>query len=802
MASMLRNLRFGLQTLLRNPGFAVISIATLALGIGANSAIFTVIKASLLDPLPWGEGRAVVLNAQNLQKNESYRQASVGEYLDWLEQLQSYDGLVAATGSGFSLSDGENFQMVGGSQTTPNAFALLGIGLELGRGLVPDDALPGAEPVVVLTHELWQDRYGGDPEIVGRRIEIDGERVTVVGVLPFEQWFPVPWSSLLMPLRVEQGENPRINRMLGVVGKLRPGVSLDTAQAELDVVMARLAEQYPETDEGWTARLDFAADQVVQGPGRIALWLVFGAVGFVLLIACGNVANLLLARAAGRHKEIATRAAVGASRSQIMLQLLSENGVLALAALPLAILVTRLALDFFLAQVPDTVTFMGQFYRLDGDVLLFTCATTLFTVLLFGLAPALYASKPDLSEGLKEGGERGSSGSRQRLRSVLVVGQIALALTLLSTSGLFIRSFSNRSSVDPGFEVENLLIAEIGLPEQSYSDPGQWRSFHRELMPALSAIPGVVKAGHINSAPFGFGGYTQDFHVRGEPEPDPSEVPRTVYSNVSVGYHDALGLRLVSGRMLDERDSETSLPVAVVNETLAKQYLGERALGKRIVVEEEQQQEFEVVGVVSDVAQWGLGQDQQAQLYVPYEQSPWRFLTIVLRTEREPISLAGAMRAAIRSVDPTVPVEDILTMEKRVERSLWQARFLVTVMAVLGGLALVLAAVGVYGVVSYATSLRTREFGIRSALGAEPAQIARLVLREAAILAGLGISIGLVLSAFVARGMQGILYDVSAFSPATYLGVALVLAFATLAASGVPAMRATRIDPMESLRVE
>jgi predicted permease len=307
--------------------------------------------------------------------------------------------------------------------------------------------------------------------------------------------------------------------------------------------------------------------------------------------------------------------------------------------------------------------------------------------------------------------------------------------------------------------------------------------------------------GSINSAPFGFGGYTQDFQMEGEPEPDPSEVPRAEFSNVSVGYHDALGLTLLLGRMLDRRDTETSLPVTVVNETLKDQYLGDiSALGQRIVTEDGQR--FEVVGVVSDVAQWGLGQDQSAQMYVPYEQSPWRMISFVLRTKGDPMAVAGDMRAAVRSVDPTVPVEEILTMEKRLERSLWQARFLVTVMAVLGAIALILATVGVYWVVSYATSLRTREFGIRSALGAEPEQIARLVLREAAMLAGLGISLGLAFSAFVARGMQTILYYTHAFHPGLYLGVALLLALATLVASGVPASRATRIDPMESLRVE
>jgi predicted permease len=384
---------------------------------------------------------------------------------------------------------------------------------------------------------------------------------------------------------------------------------------------------------------------------------------------------------------------------------------------------------------------------------------------------------------------------------VVSSAQIALALSLLTTSRLFIQSFSKHSSVDPGFDVENLLIATAGLPEQSYVDAVQWRSFHRELIPAFSAIPGVESVGSINSAPFGFGGYTQDFQIEGEPEPDPSEVPRAVFSNVSVGYHDALGLTLLSGRMLDQRDTETSLPVTVVNETLKDQYLGDSgALGQRIVTEDGQQ--FEVVGVVGSVAQWGLGQDQSAQLYVPYEQSPWRMISIVLRTKGDPMSVAGDMCAAVRSVDPIVPVEEILTMEKRLERSLWQARFLVTVMTVLGAIALILATVGVYGVVSYATSLRTREFGTRSALGAEPAQIARLVLREAVMLAGVGISLGLAFSAFVARGMQTTLYDTRAFHPGLYLGVALLLALATLVASGVPASRATRIDPMESLRVK
>ena len=803
MATFWRDIRFGAHALLHAPGFTVVAVLTLALGVGVNGAIFSIVSGTLLNSLPWEDPSTIVgLFERNPRQDQRQHWVSTAKYPEWREQLRSFTDLAALYPWGFNLTDGGELDFVDAALVTPNNFSVLGIRPRLGRAFVDEDARPDAERVVVLSHGLWERRYGADPDIVGKRLEIDGEPATIVGVLAAEQWFPWPWTQLVAPLKLEMAAASRTDHRLGVYARLAPGVSLEQAQAELQVVSRRLAEQYPETDAAWTAGAYLSRDQVVQGPTRTAIWILMGSVGFVLLIACANVANLLLARGAGRQKELSIRAALGATRAQLIRQLLIESTVLALLALPFALLVTRWSLDFFLSRVPASVTYMEQFFRLDTPVLTFLVLVTLLTVFVFGLAPAFHASRADMNRSLKEGGDRGSSGAgRKRLRSGLVVVQIALALSLLVACGLLIQSFGKIRSVDPGFRVENLLTTSLDLPKSRYPEEVHWKEFQRDVLARLGQLPGVESAASVNNAPFGFGGWNRSFTVEGQALAPEEEVPLGNWLQSSPGYFRTLGIRLLQGRVFSEEDSESAAPVVVINQTLARRHFpSESPLGKRLVIEEGDPRE--IVGVVADIKHWGFREDPSPQLFEPFVQQPNSFMSLILRTRGDPLQLVPSLRREVRAIDPMLPMFTVETMSSRAERSLWQQSLFALQMGILGGLALVLAAVGIYGVVSFSTAQRTREFGIRSALGAEPHGIALLVLRESVRLAAYGVALGLLLTALLVQAIQGLLYEVNPWDPATFVSLSVVLAAVAMGSSMVPALRATRIDPMEALRVE
>lgn len=807
MGAIWRDIRFGLQTLRRSPGFTIIALVTLALGIGASSAQFSVVSGTLLYSIPWRDPSTLVaFQERHRVAMDDLRGVSSAKYPEWREQFHSFTSLGAAQMGGVNLTDGGQLDFVEAGLVTPSCFEVVGIRPMLGRFLLESDASADAEPVVILTEGLWKRRYGADPEIVGRRIEIDDEPVTVVGVQGADQWFPWPWIQVIVPLRFSPDELSRTDHSLAVYGRLREGVTLEQAQAEMDVIAARLAGQYPETDRDWNTELFLPRDRIVEGPTRTGIWILMGAVMFVLLIACANVANLLLARGAARQKEMAIRAALGASRAQIVLQLLTEGAVLALVALPFALLVTHWTIQGLLSQVPPSVTYIDQFFRFDPPVWIFCAAITLVTVLVFGLVPALHASRPDLNTGLKEGGERGSShAGGRRLRSSLVVGEIALALALLVCAGLMIESFLALQRADPGFATENLVVTALDLPEARYPEPDHHRAFQRETLERLRRLPGVVDAATAQIAPFGFGGMIVEFRVRGRPEQSDAEIPRANWSNVSPGYLDLMQIGLVRGREFDRHDGETARRVIVINETLAGRYFaGEDPLGEHLVFKlgDGEEAEHEIVGVARDVVSWSFTEPDWPYIYAPFAQEPTSYMNVLVRTLGEPLKTVPALRAEFASLDRALALFQFESMTARMRRSQWQARLFAVVMIAMGGLALVLASVGVYGVVSYSTAQRTREFGIRSALGAAPAGIAGLVLREAVALAALGLSIGTLLGAGMARVLQNLLYEVSPFSPLTFLGVAALLAAVALLASAVPARRATRVDPMIALRVE
>ncbi|MEE9280889.1 MAG: FtsX-like permease family protein, partial [Myxococcota bacterium] len=511
--------------------------------------------------------------------------------------------------------------------------------------------------------------------------------------------------------------------------------------------------------------------------------------------------------AATRQKEMAIRSALGATRPQIVLQLLTEAAMLALVALPFALLVTNWTIQGLLSQVPPSVTYMEQFFRFDPPVWIFCAVITLSTVVFFGLAPALQASRPDLNTSLKEGGERGSShAGRQRLRFALVVGQIALALALLVSSGLMIESFMNLQTADPGFETEHLVVTQLNLPEARYTEPDHHRAFQRDVLQRIRRLPGVKDVGTTQDAPFGFGGRGVEFQVRGRAQPSDAEIPRANWTNVSPNYHALMGIPLARGRALERADGEGGRPVIVINETLARRYFAdEYPIGEHLVFKldpDGEEIEHEIVGVARDIINWGFNEEKWPRIYAPFVQAPTAFMNVVVRTRGAPLEAVPALRAEFASIDPNLALFQFESMTDRMQRSKWQQRLFAVIMISLGTLALVLASVGVYGVVSYSTAQRTREFGIRSALGAAPSGIAGLVLREALVLAGLGLALGALLGAGMARLLQALLYEISPWRPITFLVVAVLLAAVALVASVVPARRATRVDPMIALRVE
>ena len=793
MSSLLRDLRFGAHSLKTSPTFTAVAVLTLALGVGSNAAIYSTVSGLILDPLPWDNaGELVAISEWNKSQDVERRGASTAKYREWVEQAQSFRGLAAAAFASFNLTDGDQNLVADGFRVTPNALLVAGIRPPLGRSFVPEDAAPDAPPVVLLTHTLWESRYGSDPNIVGRNLEINGEPATVIGVMGPLQWLPTPWSNMLAPLRLEQAELSRTDHTLNVYGWLEDGVSIEQAQSEMSLIALRLEESYPETDAGWRIRVEDARTIVVQGSNRAGVWLWMGLAGFVLLIACANVANLQLARGAARQKEIAIRSALGASRGRIVQQLLTESALLAAIALPLALLVTRWVLDYFLSFTPGRYAYMPVMLRLDAPVFVFAFGASLLTVVLFGLAPALNASRSDLSVSLKEGGERGSSsGGGPRLRSALVVFQIALSLSLLVCSALFVERFGLLMQTDAGFRIENLLTTSVNLPLQRYPEPEHWRLFQRDLLGRLDTLPGVRSAATATWTPFGFGGDGRDFRIQGRATGGQDELPSASWSNVGLSYFETLDVRLAEGRSFEETDGENAVPVVIVNEALVQRYFaGESPIGQQLLFEHDETPR-EIVGVVTDSAQYSFTEPVFPQLYEPFAQQPGPVLNLLLRTEGSPLAIGGAVRAAARELDPLLPLYEMESMTMRTRDTLWPQRLSATVVGIVSAIALTLALVGVYGVVSYSTSQRTAEFGIRAALGADPTRIAWLVLRQAAVLAAWGLPIGLLLAWWMTRALSALLPGMPGFQPLSFVAVGLLLALAALLASAVPAVRAT-----------
>jgi len=807
METLLKDIRYGVRMLLRNPGFTLVSVIALALGIGANAAIFSVVNGVLLRPLPFKEPeRLMMIRETKLPQFPEFSVAS-GNFLDWKKQNTVFERLIAFKPSSLNLigtGDPERLRVL---NVTEGFFATLGAQPQLGRDFLAEEDLPGRNNVVVLSHGLWQRRFGGDSKILNQAVTLNGQSYTVIGVMPptfhfgsgeneFDLWTPMAFT--------EQQVQNHGGHDLAAIGQLKPGATVDQARAEMSAIAGRLAAQYP-VDTGWNVKvmplLEFSVRSI-----RPALLVLLVAVAFVLLIACANVANLLLARAAGRQREIATRTALGASRWRIVRQLLTESVLLSLVGGAVGLVLAKWGMELLLTWAPQDLPRMDN-VSLDGRALVFTAAITLLTGVIFGLVPALQASKPNLNETMKDAGRGSTEGGRRKLiRSTLVVLEVASALMLLVGAGLMIKSFWRLQQVDPGFNPNNALTVSVSLPKTKYPEETQQVAFFQQMIERARTLPGVQAAGAGHVIPLSGNDFVLSFEIDGRPPLPPELTQSTNYYSVSADYFKAMGIPLRRGRLFTERDTKDSPRVALINETMAKRiFPDEDPVGKRITFDNRQKQNpewFEIVGIVGDVKQYGLDQVTTMQTYEPYTQQTFSYMTLVVRTAGDPTNLSAAIRSEILKLDKEQPATNIKTLNEFFSTSIAQQRFSVVLLAVFAAVALVLAAVGIYGVLSYAVTQRTHEIGIRMALGAGRRDVLRLVVGQGMLLTAIGVVGGLVAAFALTRLMASLLFGVTATDAVTFGSVASVLLVVALLACYIPARRATKVDPLTALRYE
>ena len=807
MDSILSDLKGALRALLRRPAFSTIVVLTLALGLGANTAIFSVVNAVLLRPLPYADPARLTMIWESVPaKDRDHNVVSPADFLDWQRQSSAFESMAAGVDWHGSLTgDGEPEEVPLG-YVTASFFPTLGVRPAIGRTFTAAEDLPKGPNVVVLGDALWRRRFGADRGIVGRTVIINGKAAEVIGVMPrgfrldgtgaereAQMWAPLGLDPAV-DYRKEGG------RYLFTVARLKPGVTLDRANLEIRTIAARIAQEHTEFNEGWSAHVVSLDDQIVGGVRR-ALLVLGGVVGFVLLIACANVANLQLAQAASRQREIAVRSALGASAWRLARQLLAESVVLALAGGALGLLLAYWGTAALTAIAPTAVPRMRD-VTVDGQALAFTTVLSLFAGLLFGVLPALHVARGDLQDTLKSGG-RGAAGGRERVRAGLVVSQVALSLVLLVGAGLMLKSFTRLQRVSPGFDAGHVLTAKLSLPSARYKEDARQVAFFQEAIGRVAALPGVRAAGAVNWLPFTGIASATDFWIDGRPLPKPGEGLVTQVRSVDAGYFKAMGIPLRRGATFTGQEKSDAPKSVVVSEALAREYFpGEDPIGRRVFMPWGDTLVAQIVGVVGDVKHAGLDSITPPTMYWAMPQFPSNFMTLVMRTDGDPMRLAASVRSTIWSLDADLPVADVKPMEVYLGDSVARRRFNATLLGSFAGLALLLAAVGLYGVVSYSVTQHTREFGIRMALGATAARVQRGVLRQSLLLAAAGVVTGLVGALALTRLLGGLLYDVSATDPTVFVGIALLLTLVAVVASYLPARRATRVDPMEALRYE
>jgi putative ABC transport system permease protein len=802
MGVLIQDLKYSVRMLAKNPGFTIVAVLTLALGIGANTAIFSVVNAILLRPLPYKDpGQLVQVWETNPQRGFPEFPASPPNFFDWRDQNHSFSQIAAIQYDDYNLTGAGAPMHVFGIDVSPNIFALLGSKPELGRVFTETEDNPNNPRVAIIGHSLWQTQFGSDPNIIGRNIVLDAKSYAVVGVMPASFRYPETdtqvWTPLILP---EDSKTARGAHWLSVVARLKPGVSFDQAQAEMQTIAGRLQTQYPNSNKDWSVFLRPLRKEVI-GNIQTALLVLLGAVGLVLLIACSNVANLQLARTSARRREMAIRAALGAGRRRIVRQLITESFLLAVIGSVLGLLLawwgTAALLKLDTAGIPRQ-TEIG----IDGSVLLFTAAVAFITSLLFGLVPAMQSASLDLTTTLKEGtGARSSAAGR--FRQILVVSEVALAMILLVGGGLLVRSFTGLLNVSPGFNPENVLTFSVQLPDAKYPKKEDNQAFFRELLARVQALPGVESTAATSSLPLTGGTTNLQFHPDGQ-APDPGTKPTSaLYSTVSPDYFHTMDIPLLRGRVFTGADSNDSQPVLVINQAMAQHFWPNAdPIGQRIIVSDRQPLAREIVGIVGDVHQSALEKAAKPEMYVNLFQKGVGGASVVVRTKTAPLSLTSAVTEQIHSLDKDLPVQGVLSMEDVVGISVGSRRFSTYLFTLFSLLALVLATVGIYGVMSYTVAQGTREIGIRVAVGARPLDVMKLVLGAGMRQVLLGAGIGVVGALLLTRFLASLLFGVTAYDPVTFAAVLIVLAGVALAACYIPARRAMRVDPIIALRYE
>jgi putative ABC transport system permease protein len=807
---MLTDFKYAFRVLIKTPGFTCIAVLTLALGIGANSAIFSVVDTVLLRPLPFHHPEQLVMiyGSSNREPN-SKQTGSFPDFFDLRDQSQSFSAMAVYVGAGSVLTGVGETQELAGVAVSGEIFSVLGVSPMLGRGFTPEEGRAGKPNVVLLGHALWQRAFASDPQIVGGQVTMASKTYTVLGVMPPSWKFPVGAGAadFVMPLEplVATDVPRRGSHFLRLLGRLKPGVGVKQAEAEMKPIAARLAQQHPDTNTDRSVTLVPLLEDIV-GDVRPALLILLGAVALVLLIACANVANLLLARAAARSREIGIRTALGASRGQIVRQLLAESFLLAPLGGVGGLLLAWWGVDLLRAFQPGDVPRIAE-VQINFAVCAFTFGLAIMSTLVFGLIPALQVSRPDVSQALQQGSKGSTGGLRgTRVRAFLVVSQVSLSLLLLAGAGLLIKSFFNLSATNPGFDSSRLLVLDQVVPRGKYAEPEKQRSFYEQLLPKLVALPGLESVAGANPLPFSDNDNASSFRIASQPERGPGSHPDASHVVVLPGYFRTMKIPLRDGRDFEPRDNENAVHVAMVNETFVRRFLPNvNPIGQQILLDRDnnQSEALEVVGVVADAKQGALSAATTPEMYQPFSQAPNRRLWLVLRTaQANPAGLDAAIRRVVHEQDPDVFVRELQPMTSMVGRVLAQPRFNMMLLGIFAAVAMFLAAIGIYGVIAYSVAQRTREIGIRMALGAQRGEMLRMVLRQSLSVVLIGIALGLVAAFAATRLLASLLYGVGSNDLFTYASVVFLLGSAALLASYIPARRAMKVDPIIALRAD
>jgi putative ABC transport system permease protein len=810
----LRDLKFALRMIRKDPGFTIIAVLTLALGIGVNAAIFSVVNMVLLRPLPYESSEALMVvgevNPHAAVNPLSVSPANFRDYRDHNKTFQSLAYYRVTSRTGFNLTGG-NPERVAGTWISANLFPTLGVKPQLGRYFQAEEERPGNNGSVILSYSLWERRFNSDPNVLNQTLDLNGTLHKIVGVMPKDFQFPtkdvMPSGGaglkqpidLWVPLALSDNDwQARGSRFLFAIGRLKPGVTVEQSQADLALVGQKLSEQFAQNKD-WYARVIPMHEQAV-GSIRLALLILFGAVGFVLLIACANVANLLLARAAVRQKEFAIRAAVGARRSRIIRQLLTESGLLALAGGALGMVLAVWAVSFLISLAPSNLPISSRGI-LDGRVVLFTLIVSLVTALIFGLAPGFQSTRLDLSETLKEGERMTTGAIGHRLRGLLVISEIGLAGMLLIGAALMVKSFTRLQNVDPGFDSSNLMLFQISLPGSKYGQGTKTSDFYKQFLDGVKSLPGVAAASGTTVLPLdGSTNYTA-FTIDGRPPLPPGEFSFAEHTGIFPDYFHTLRIPLLKGQEFTPEMGRESTPVVVINESMRRLYWpNEDPIGKRIRIDYDQGEAREIIGVVSDVKQFGLDAAPKPTMYVPQDQYPSLSTYLTVRTNSDPLSLTSAVAQKTREIDPDLPIYNVRTMEQNISTSVARQRFSMLLMSIFAGVAAVLSCIGLYGVIAYSVNQRRHEMGIRIALGAQSRDILRIIVGHALKLALLGTAISLAGAFLLTRVMSTLLYGVSATDPISFAAIGFLLLFMAVLSSFLPARKATKVNPMVALR--